>query len=200
MKKSQLISLIKEKSGLKLPPGVKPKPPVDAEPPIGTKVTASPSVPVKKPLGPPPGVKAKPPVIAPPAPVKKPLGPPPGVKAKPPIDSEPPIGTKVVSAPKGVPSPPPPPPPALPKKGFFSRIFKEEEDVKKSVPSDVANLEKAQSTSTALLARQKSINSIAEFPGAFETWFKTLGYEPGKITKGTAIRDVNAVLTKLGYK
>lgn len=75
-----------------------------------------------------------------------------------------------------------------------------EEDTKKSVPSDVANLAKAQSTSTALLARQKNINSIAEFPGAFETWFKTLGYEPGKINKGTAIRDVNAVLTKLGYK
>jgi hypothetical protein len=42
--------------------------------------------------------------------------------------------------------------------------------------------------------------SINEFPGAFENWFKTLGFQPGKVSK-TAVRSaVEKVLTNLGYK
>ena len=71
-----------------------------------------------------------------------------------------------------------------------------------NTPADVKALGKAQSTATTVQTKAKAINSIQEFPGAFETWFKTLGFEPGKggINK-TAIRSaVEKVLTNLGYK
>jgi len=67
-------------------------------------------------------------------------------------------------------------------------------------PSDVKNLNKAQSTSTALTSKAKSINSINEFPGAFENWFKTLGFQPGKVNKTAIKTHVDKVLTNLGYK
>ena len=69
-----------------------------------------------------------------------------------------------------------------------------------NVPSDVKALGQAQSTSTAVTSRAKAINSAQEFPGAFENWFKTLGFQPGKISKSTVRSEVEKVLTKLGYK
>jgi len=42
--------------------------------------------------------------------------------------------------------------------------------------------------------------SIQEFPGAFENWFKSLGFQPGKISKSAVRSEVEKVLTKLGYK
>ena len=67
-------------------------------------------------------------------------------------------------------------------------------------PSDVKALDKAQSTATSVQTKAKAINSIQEFPGAFENWFKTLGFEPGKISKSVVRSEVEKVLTKLGYK
>ena len=67
-------------------------------------------------------------------------------------------------------------------------------------PSDVKALSKAQSTATTVQSKAKTINSINEFPGAFENWFKTLGFEPGKISKSAIRSAVEKVLTNLGYK
>ena len=69
-----------------------------------------------------------------------------------------------------------------------------------STPSDVAALGRAQASSTAVASKSKNINSTTEFPGAFEAWFQTLGFEPGKINKSTVRTQVDQVLTKLGYK
>jgi len=69
-----------------------------------------------------------------------------------------------------------------------------------NTPSDVKALGKAQSTATSVQTKAKAINSINEFPGAFENWFKTLGFEPGKISKSAVRSEVEKVLTKLGYK
>ena len=69
-----------------------------------------------------------------------------------------------------------------------------------NIPSDVATLGKAQSTTTTVTSKSKAINSIQEFPGAFENWFQTLGFQPGKISKSAVRSEVEKVLTKLGYK
>lgn len=69
-----------------------------------------------------------------------------------------------------------------------------------NAPSDVKALDKAQSTATTVSSKAKAINSIQEFPGAFENWFKSLGFEPGKISKGAVRSEVEKVLTQLGYK
>ncbi len=69
-----------------------------------------------------------------------------------------------------------------------------------NTPSDVAALGRAQASSTTVTSKSKNINSVQEFPGAFEVWFQTLGFEPGKISKSTVRTQVDQVLTKLGYK
>jgi hypothetical protein len=69
-----------------------------------------------------------------------------------------------------------------------------------STSSDVKNLNRAQQASTSLQNRAKSINTIQEFPGSFEVWFKSLGFQPGKVSKTVIRNEVEKVLTKLGYK
>ena len=69
-----------------------------------------------------------------------------------------------------------------------------------AAPTDVANLAKAQGAATGVASRAKNINTPQEFPGAFEAWFKTLGYETGKIGKGVVRASVDKVLTNLGFK
>ena len=69
-----------------------------------------------------------------------------------------------------------------------------------NTPADVKALAGAQKVATSVQNKAKNINSIQEFPGAFESWFKTLGFEPGKISKSTVRSEVEKVLTKLGYK
>lgn len=71
-----------------------------------------------------------------------------------------------------------------------------------NAPSDVKALGKAQATATTIASKAKAINSIQEFPGAFEQWFKTLGFQPGKAgaSKSTIRSAVEKVLTNLGYK
>ncbi len=69
-----------------------------------------------------------------------------------------------------------------------------------NTPSDVKALGAAQQSATTVSSKAKAINSIQEFPGAFENWFKTLGFEPGKISKGQIRAEVEKVLTNLGYK
>ncbi len=68
------------------------------------------------------------------------------------------------------------------------------------IPSDVAALSKAQSSASTVQNKAKTINNIQEFPGAFENWFKTLGFQPGKVSKSAVRAEVEKVLTKLGYK
>ena len=75
-----------------------------------------------------------------------------------------------------------------------------EEDITKPVPSDVKALSNVQKTATAVSNKAKAINSIQEFPGAFENWFQTLGFQPGKISKSILRAEVEKVLVKLGYK
>jgi hypothetical protein len=69
-----------------------------------------------------------------------------------------------------------------------------------TTPADVKSLEKAQSTASAVQGKAKNINSPSEFPGAFEAWFNTLGFQPGKLSKSVVRQAVDGVLTKLGYK
>ena len=69
-----------------------------------------------------------------------------------------------------------------------------------STPSDVASLNKAQQSAKTVNYKAKSINTVNEFPGAFENWFKTLGFEPGKVSKSVLRASVEKVLTNLGYK
>ena len=69
-----------------------------------------------------------------------------------------------------------------------------------NTPSDVKALGKAQQSATTVSSKAKAINSIQEFPGAFENWFNTLGFQPGKISKSAIRSEVEKTLTKLGYK
>lgn len=69
-----------------------------------------------------------------------------------------------------------------------------------NTPSDVTALNRAQATATTVASKSKNINSVQEFSGAFEAWFQTLGFEPGKISKSIVRSEVEKVLTKLGYK
>lgn len=67
-------------------------------------------------------------------------------------------------------------------------------------PADVKALGKAQQSASAVQSKAKTINNINEFPGAFEGWFKTLGFQPGKVSKSAVRSAVEKVLTNLGYK
>lgn len=69
-----------------------------------------------------------------------------------------------------------------------------------NAPADVKALSKAQQTATTVQSKAKAINNINEFTGAFENWIKTLGIEPGKISKSAIRTQVEKVLTNLGYK
>ncbi len=69
-----------------------------------------------------------------------------------------------------------------------------------NAPADVKALGKAQTTATTVQSKAKAINNINEFPGAFENWFKTLGFQPGKVSKSAVRSAVEKVLTNLGYK
>ena len=69
-----------------------------------------------------------------------------------------------------------------------------------SIPSDVKNLGAAQTKATTVQSKAKMINNIQEFPGAFENWFNTLGFEPGKVSKSAIRSAVEKSLTNLGYK
>ena len=69
-----------------------------------------------------------------------------------------------------------------------------------NTPADVKALGKAQTTATTVQSKAKAINNINEFPGAFENWFKTLGFQPGKVSKSAVRSAVEKVLTNLGYK
>ena len=68
------------------------------------------------------------------------------------------------------------------------------------IPSDVAALGKAQASASTVQSKAKTINNIQEFPGAFENWFSTLGFQPGKVSKSAVRAEVEKVLIKLGYK
>ena len=70
----------------------------------------------------------------------------------------------------------------------------------KNIPSDVANLAKAQDAATVVASKAKNINTIQEFSGAFKNWFETLGFQPGKISKMAIKNEVDKILITLGYK
>jgi hypothetical protein len=74
------------------------------------------------------------------------------------------------------------------------------EETKPTAPGDVTALDKAQQAAAGVLSKNKNINNIGEFPGAFEVWMKTLGLEPGKVTRGSIETQVRKILTNLGYK
>jgi len=83
------------------------------------------------------------------------------------------------------------------KKSELTKLIKEELD---NSPSDVKFANKAQSQAKNVGTANKRIDQQSEFAGAFESWFNTLGYKPGKITKSLVRREVEAVLSKLGFK
>jgi len=74
------------------------------------------------------------------------------------------------------------------------------EETKPTVPGDVTALEKTQQSATSVLSKNKNINNIGEFPGAFEIWMKTLGLVPEKTSRGSIETQVRKILTNLGYK
>ena len=84
------------------------------------------------------------------------------------------------------------------KKSEIEKLIREV--IVQNMPSDVKALAGAQKVATSVQNKAKNINSIQEFPGAFENWFITLGFQPGKISKSAVRMEVEKVLTKLGYK
>jgi len=86
---------------------------------------------------------------------------------------------------------------------IVKQVIKEQEEKQahtKPVPSDVKTLAAAQYANKTLVGKAKNINTIAEFPGAFEVWIKTLGMDPQKFSKSTLASEVVKVLTKLNFK
>ena len=69
-----------------------------------------------------------------------------------------------------------------------------------TTPGDVKALGKAQQSATSVAAKSKNINTLQEFPGAFENWISNLGIPPQKATRGSLESAIRKVLTKLGYK
>jgi hypothetical protein len=84
------------------------------------------------------------------------------------------------------------------KKSELEKLIKEA--IAQNMPADVKALAGAQKVATGVQNKAKAINSIQEFPGAFEAWFTTLGFQPGKINKAQIRTAVETTLTKLGYK
>ena len=84
------------------------------------------------------------------------------------------------------------------KKSEIEKLIREA--ITQNMPSDVKALAGAQKVATSVQNRAKNINNIQEFPGAFENWFSTLGFQPGKISKSQIRTAVETILTKLGYK
>jgi hypothetical protein len=80
-------------------------------------------------------------------------------------------------------------------RNLVKQIIKEET----TAPADVKNYQSTQDKSNVLLSKSKNIDTLNEFSGAFEAWFKSLGFEPGKIQKHFIKTKVDEVLTKLGY-
>lgn len=74
------------------------------------------------------------------------------------------------------------------------------EELGSITPADVSNLSKAQNSATSVQNKAKYINNINELPGAFENWFKTLGIQPGKLSKSAMINVLNKSLINLGFK
>ena len=67
-------------------------------------------------------------------------------------------------------------------------------------PSDVKFASKATDQAKNVGTANSRIDQQSEFAGAFENWFNSLGYKPGKITKSLVRGQVDAVLSKLGFK
>ena len=84
------------------------------------------------------------------------------------------------------------------KKSELEKLIKEA--INANMPADVKALAGAQKMATGVQNKAKNINSIQEFAGAFEAWFSTLGFQPGKVSKSAIRSQVEAALTKLGYK
>jgi hypothetical protein len=84
------------------------------------------------------------------------------------------------------------------KKSELEKLIKEA--INANMPADVKALAGAQKVATGVQNKAKAINSIQEFPGAFENWFNTLGFQPGKISKSAVRNEVEKILVKLGYK
>ena len=84
------------------------------------------------------------------------------------------------------------------KKSELEKLIKEA--IAQNMPADVKALAGAQKQATGVQNKAKAINSIQEFPGAFEAWFTTLGFQPGKISKSAVRNEIEKILTKLGYK
>ena len=65
--------------------------------------------------------------------------------------------------------------------------------------ANVKNLNKIQQSQIAQ-SKSKAIKQKIEFAPAFQNWFTSLGYAPGKINKATVKLEIDKVLTNLGYK
>lgn len=86
------------------------------------------------------------------------------------------------------------------KKSEIKKLVRETLREKTNTPSDVNFASKAQSQAKNVGTANKRIDQQSEFAGSFENWFSSLGYKPGKINKSMILREVGAVLSKLGYK
>ena len=79
-------------------------------------------------------------------------------------------------------------------------VSDKEKTTKSASPADVKALGQAQKSSQTIQNKAKNINTIQEFPKAFEIWFKSLGYDPSKITKNQLRSEVEKTLIRLRYK
>ena len=65
--------------------------------------------------------------------------------------------------------------------------------------SDVKAYDKSLSQATNIKGKAKSINDAIDFGEAFEVWIKTLGLDPKRFSKSNLTREMQKVLTDLGY-
>lgn len=86
------------------------------------------------------------------------------------------------------------------KKSEIKKLVRETLREELSTPSDVTFAAKAQARAKNVGTANKKIDRQSEFPGSFEDWFTSLGFKPGKISKSFIVREVGAILSKLGYK
>lgn len=69
-----------------------------------------------------------------------------------------------------------------------------------NLPSDVKTYDKFTDSNKQNQQYSNRIDTAAEFPGAFASWFEDLGYQPGKVTKSFILTKVREYLEDKGYK
>ena len=86
------------------------------------------------------------------------------------------------------------------KKSEIKKLVRETLREKTNPSSAVKNAIKAQDQAKNVGIANKNVKKLSDFALTFQTWFSSLGYEPGSITIQQIRTEVEAALKELGYK